>query len=295
MERIDIAIIGTGPAGISAAITAKVRNKNLMLIGKSSLSDKVSKAHQINNYPGLPAVKGEEFSKKFQEHLNDMKIAITDQRVSMVYPMGEYFGIQTSEGMLEATSVILAAGFAPDKTFKGENEFLGRGVSYCATCDAQFYKGKKAAVIGYNEESELEADYLAEIVEEVLYFPMYKKEPVVSKGVKVIYEKPVEIKGGMKVEQFVTAQNEYAVDGVFILREVISPVKLVPGLEMAGNHVKVNLQMETNIPGLFACGDIAGKPYQYIKAAGQGNVAALSAAAYLDALKRKNNHNQEEK
>ena len=163
---------------------------------------------------------------------------------------------------------------------------LGRGVSYCATCDACFYKGKKVAVIGYGKDAEHEADFLAEVAAEVLYFPMYQDVPGVSEQVTVIKERPKEIFGEKKVGGLRTEQGEYLVDGVFVLRDAVSPKQLVPGLELDGNHVKVNLSMETNIPGLFACGDITGTPYQYIKAAGQGNVAALSAVAYLDAKKR---------
>ena len=121
---------------------------------------------------------------------------------------------------------------------------------------------------------------------EVLYFPMYQDVPGVSEQVTVIKERPKEIFGEKKVGGLRTEQGEYLVDGVFVLRDAVSPKQLVPGLELDGNHVKVNLSMETNIPGLFACGDITGTPYQYIKAAGQGNVAALSAVAYLDAKKR---------
>lgn len=285
MERADIAIIGTGPGGVSAALTAKVRNKNILLIGKKQMSDKVSKAHQIMNYPGLPAVTGADMAKAFEKQLAMMEINITDSRIGTVYAMGDYFAIQAGEEVLEAKSVILACGVVSGKTLPGEEEMLGRGVSYCATCDACFYKGKKVAVIGYGKDAEHEADFLAEVAAEVLYFPMYQDVPGVSEQVMVIKERPKEIFGEKKVEGLRTEQGEYLVDGVFVLRDAVSPKQLVPGLELDGNHVKVNLSMETNIPGLFACGDITGTPYQYIKAAGQGNVAALSAVAYLDAKK----------
>ena len=98
----------------------------------------------------------------------------------------------------------------------------------------------------------------------------------------------VSVSGGMKLEKLVTDKNEYTVDGVFFLRESVSPGQLVPGLEMADGHVAVDRQMVTNIPGCFACGDITGQPYQYVKSAGEGNVAALSAVSYLDAFRRKN-------
>lgn len=285
MERADIAILGTGPAGISAAITAKVRNKKIILIGYSDISDKVSKAHQIMNYPGLPGVSGADMSEKFKMHLNSMNIGITKKKVNAVYAMGDYFGIQTTDEMLEAKSVILATGVNMGKSLEGENKFLGRGVSYCATCDAQFYKGKTVAVIGGNKDFEKEVDFLAEVTGSVKYFPIYKQAPEVCKEVEVIHEMPCEIFGDKKVEGLKTEKNQYDVDGIFILRDAVSPEQLVPGLLMDGKHVKVNLQMETNIPGCFACGDIAGKPYQYIKASGQGNVAALSAVSYIDIRK----------
>ena len=102
----------------------------------------------------------------------------------------------------------------------------------------------------------------------------------------VVHERPKAITGTQTVSALETDAGSHPVDGVFILRDAIAPLQLVPGLATEENHVKVNLQMETNLPGLFACGDITGKPYQYIKAAGQGNVAALSAAEYLDKKKR---------
>ena len=177
MERADIAIIGTGPGGVSAALTAKVRNKNILLIGKKQMSDKVSKAHQIMNYPGLPAVTGADMAKAFEKQLAMMEINITDSRIGTVYAMGDYFAIQAGGEVLEAKSVILACGVVSGKTLPGEEEMLGRGVSYCATCDACFYKGKKVAVIGYGKDAEHEADFLAEVAAEILYFPMYQDVP----------------------------------------------------------------------------------------------------------------------
>lgn len=288
MERYDIIIIGTGPAGLSAAITAKVRNKKILLVGSKDLSPKVEKAHTIQNYLGLPSVSGEKMAEAFQQHLDDMGIEITEKKINTVYAMGDYFGIQAGTEMLEANSVILATGVTMDKPLPGENEFLGRGVSYCATCDAALYRGKTVAVIGYGPKEEAEADFLAEVVGKVYYIPMYKEPYHLAENVEIIREKPLEIVGaasdglfGDKVGALRTDGGEYALDCVFVLRESILPEHLVPGLELEDNHVKVDLQMKTNISGCFACGDIAGKPYQYIKAAGQGNIAALSAVEYL--------------
>lgn len=287
MDRFDLAIIGTGPAGLEAAITAKIRNKNILLIGNRDLSLKVNKAHLIKNYLGIPEVSGESLSESFKKHLSEMDIEITEDKISSVYAMGDYFALQGADVMYEADSVILATGVVLEKAFPGEQEFLGRGVSYCATCDAPLYKEKTVAVIGYSPKEEAEAAFLSEVCEKVYYLPQYKDEVTdIKANMEIILDKPKEIKGGLKADVLVTSEKELKVDGIFILRESVAPSQLVPGLATEDNHVKVNRKLETSIAGCFACGDITGAPYQYIKAAGEGNVAALSAVAYLDEKKR---------
>ena len=285
MERVDIAIIGTGPAGVSAALTATNRNKSVLLLGSREMSEKVAKAHEIRNYPGIPMVKGSDLAAAFRDHLDRAGIAITEKRVGAVYAMGDYFALQIGEEMAEARAVILATGVVQANPLPGEKELLGRGVSYCATCDAPLYRGKTAAVIGYSPREEAEAAFLSEVCSEVTYFPMYKEETALPVKVRVIREKATGIaqEDGRRVVQ--TEKGTYAADGVFVLREAVAPDTLVPGLEAEGPHVRVNRKMETSLPGVFACGDLTGTPYQYIKAAGEGNVAAISAAAYIDTKK----------
>ena len=290
MERFDIAVIGTGPAGLEAAITAKVRNKSVLLIGGKGSSDKVSKAHTIQNYLGLPDVAGADLAKAFLDHATGMGIEITEDKVNAVYSMGQYFAIQCHNGDYEASSVIIAAGMTTMKPFPGEMENLGRGVSYCATCDAALYKGKTAIILAYSEEDEPEAEFLAERADTVYYLPQYEYNGNLSGNIKVTCDvKPgtIEMKDGAAV--LTTDGDKFSADGIFILRQQIAPSQLVPGLKMDGNHVEVDRQMNTNIKGLFACGDITGTPYQYIKAAGEGNVAALSAVSYLNELKKAQN------
>ena len=282
MARYDIAIVGTGPAGISAAITAKIRNKEVLLIGSKALSTKVGKAHLIQNYPGLPNISGEELSARLQKHLSDMGIEITEDRIAQIYAMGAYFALQGKE-MYEASTVILASGVTFAKPLPGEEEFLGKGVSYCATCDAALYKGKSAAVIGYSPKEEAEAAFLAEVANQVYYLPQYAGKVSMPKNVDIVEAAPKEIKEAGAQKTLVTDKYDITVDGVFLLREIVAADKLVPGLQLDGLHVQVDRSMQTNLKGLFACGDITGTPYQYIKSAGEGNVAALSAAAYLDA------------
>lgn len=282
--RYDIAIIGTGPAGISAAITAKLRNKNIILFGNKDLSDKINKAHSIKNYTGLPNVTGEELATALKNHLNDLDIEITEKRVNAVYSMGEYFALQVGKEMIESKSLIIATGVTALKTLENEDEFLGRGVSYCATCDAHFCKGKDVAVIAYTKEAEEDALFLSEVCSSIKYFPLYDiSNEIFDKygNIQIIKDKPIGIAGNMKAEKIICENSSYDAFSTFVVRNNISADKLVPGLKTDGTHIIVDLQMETNIKGLFACGDIAGKPYQYIKSAGQGNIAALSAIAYL--------------
>lgn len=289
MDRYDIAVIGTGPAGLEAAITAKLRNKKVLLLGNENLSDKVEKAHTIKNYLGLPEVSGEAMQNAFAKHLEAMELAVTVDRANAVYAMGAYFAIQGQKEMYEASTIILACGMSVAKPFEGELKNLGRGVSYCATCDAALYKGKTAIVIGYSPKEEKEADFLAEYAKKVYYLPMYEDFVPFENGIEVIEgRKIIAIE---KLEQSMQLQldtGDQEADGIFILRESIPPSQLVPGLAIDRNQVTVDRGMRTNIQGLFACGDITGAPYQYIKAAGEGNVAALSAVEYLMKQKKTN-------
>ena len=286
-KRYDIAIIGSGPAGISAAINAKIRNKNFIIFGTKEISNKLVKAHKINNYLGFYGKSGKEIRDEFAKHLEAMDIEITEEKINNIYSMGDYFALMANNKTIEASSVILATGVNFGKPFKGEEEYLGRGVGYCATCDAPLYKDKVVSIIAYNKHEESEANFIATIASKVYYIPMYKEEVEVDSSIEIVRDTPVEIVGDTLVNKLILKNGEIETDGIFILRDSISPGQLVPGLELDGNHVAVNRSMKTNIPGCFAAGDIVGTPYQYIKAAGEGNIAALSAVSYLDEQKRK--------
>ena len=286
-ERYDIAIIGSGPAGLSAALNAKIRNKKFIIFGSKDFSTKLVKAHKINNYLGFYGKSGAEIKDEFAGHLEAMDISITQEKINNVYAMGEYFALMVNEKMYEATSIILATGVNFGKPFKGEEEFLGNGVGYCATCDAPLYKNKIVTIIAYDKKEEDEVNFIATVASKVYYVPMYKEDVQVDSSVEIIKDIPVEIVGDEKVTKLILKNTELTTDGIFILRESVSPGQLVPGLVMDGNHVGVNRNMKTNLDGCYAAGDIVGTPYQYIKSAGEGNVAALSAVAYVDEQKRK--------
>ena len=287
MERYDIAIVGSGPAGLSAALNAKIRNKKFIIFGNKELSYKLSKAPKINNYLGFYGVTGAQVRDKFLEHIDNMGIEITEERVNNIYSMGDYFALMVNEKMYEATTVILATGMEYTKPIKGEEQLLGKGVGYCATCDAPLYRGKTVTIIGYNKEAEEEADFVSEVAEKVYYIPMYKDAVKVNENIEIVAKKPLEIVGEEKVSSIKTDDGELETDGVFVLKDSISPGQLVPGLEVEDGHIKVDREMKCNIPGCFAAGDCVGKPYQYIKSAGEGNIAALSAVKYIDTLKNK--------
>lgn len=286
-ERYDIAIIGSGPAGLSAALNARIRKKSFIIFGSKNLSNKLEKAEKINNYLGFFNRSGKEIKEEFEKHIEAMDINITEEKVNNIYSMGKYFSIMVNEKIYEATTIILATGVNFGKPFKGEEEFLGRGVGYCATCDAPLYKEKVVTIISYNKQEEKEANFLATVASKVYYVPMYKEEVEVDPSIEVIRDTPVEICGDKKANKLILKNSEIETDGIFILRDSISLGQLVPGLKLDGNHVEVDRKMQTNLKGCFAAGDIVGTPYQYIKAAGEGNIAALSAVAYIDEIKKR--------
>ena len=285
-ERYDLAIIGSGPAGLSAALNARIRKKGFIIFGTKELSGKLTKAEKINNYLGFYGKGGKEIRDEFMNHLESMDIKITEEKINNIYAMGDYYSLMSNDKIYEASAVILATGVNFGKPFKGEEEYLGKGVGYCATCDAPLYKDQVVTIIAYNKHDEDEANFISTIASKVYYIPMYKEDVEVDDAIEIINDIPLEIQGSIKAEKLVLKNSEIDTDGIFILRDSISPGQLVPGLEMDGNHVKVDRKMQTNLKGCFAAGDIVGTPYQYIKSAGEGNIAALSAVSYIDELKR---------
>ena len=284
-ERYDIAIIGSGPAGLSAALNAQIRKKSFIVFGSKNFSSKIGKAPKINNYLGVPNADGKKLFEAFNSHIETNGIEITDERVNNVYAMGHYFSIMAKDKTYEAKSVIIATGVEFSKPLDGEAEFLGKGVGYCATCDAPLYKGKIVVIVASNEEGEQEANFVSEIASKVYYVPLYKGNYSLNESIELIAERPIKIAGDTQVRKIVFKDKEIETDGVFLLKDAVPPAQLVPGLEEEDGHIKCDRLMRTNIPGCFAAGDCVGKPYQYIKSAGEGNIASLSATSYLDSKK----------
>lgn len=280
--RYDIAIVGSGPAGLAASINAKVRNKNIIIFGNNNASVKITKAPSIENYLGFEEISGIQLKDKFMSHVKSMGVEITEKRINNIYSMGDYFTLVSGDDIYEATTVVLATGVEYGKMLKGEEEYLGKGVGYCATCDAALYRNKRVAIIGSNHEGEEDANFLSEIASEVYYIPTYKMTNKLNDSIKIIEDRPKEIKGEQLANKLVLRNQELDVDGIFIIKDSVSPKYMVPGVESDGPHIKCDKDMKTNIEGLYVAGDCAGKPYQYLKSAGQGQTAVLSAISYLD-------------
>lgn len=270
----DIAIIGKGPAGISAAISACSRGKKTIIFGGDS--KKVLLSPLIDNYPGLPNIKGPELMESLNNHLRKTTTTISEKTVLTVYSMGTYFSIQAQDDIIESKKVIITTGVNFKKSIENEDKFLGRGVSYCATCDAALFKNKETCVIGYNEESIDDVNFLSTLCNKVYFIPMTNiKNKNIDDRVNVINDIPKEFKGNMKAEELILENSTIKCDGYFVIKDSYPLTSLVPGLKIDNSHIIVDKNMETNIKGLFAAGDVTGKPYQLAKAIGEGQVAAL--------------------
>ena len=280
----DIAIIGAGPAGLSAALNSKIRNKSVILFGKDS--EKLVKSKKISNYLGIEDIKGSDLNEAFKNSLKNYEIERDQRKVKTIYAMGEYFAIEIENDseMIEARSVIMATGIELKKDLINEDKFFAKGVNYCATCDAALYKGKKVLVIGINDESVSEANFTSEIVGELVFVNMTGKDVSLNPKIeKIEGEIPVGFDGSNRAEKLIfKSGREIAADGFFIIKDSSKAERLVPGIKMEDNHILTNKDMSTSIKGLFAAGDITGKPYQIMKAVGEGQVAALNVCGFLD-------------
>ena len=148
----DIGIIGGGPAALSAAVSARQRNKSVCIFGRSLDSSLLFAAEKVDNYLGLPDLSGEELLNQFYAHARKQGVEFVESRIKQIMPMGEYFVINADNNFVQAKTLILATGINKSRGIAGETEYLGKGVSYCATCDGMLYRGKNVVVVGENAE-----------------------------------------------------------------------------------------------------------------------------------------------
>lgn len=283
---IDVAIIGAGPAGLSAAVSARQRNKSVMIFGRS-IDASLILAKEIDNYVGMPNMTGEEMLNSFFKHAIDKGAEFKECKISQILSMGDYFTINAENEFFEAKTIILALGLSRSRNIEGEEKLVGKGVSYCATCDGMLYRNKNLVVVGETTEGEAEANYLASIGCNVKYLPLYKELINIDSNIQLLSGKAEKVVGENFVEGIVVNGEEINCDAVFFAKKTMPVTSLIFGLETENNTIKVDRNMCTNIKGVYACGDCVGAPYQVSKAVGEGLVAALSAAKYIEENKNK--------
>ncbi len=272
----DIAIIGGGPAGLSAAINARQRGRSTILLYNPAQQGWLHRAEQINNYPGMPGASGPQLLDMLRNQALNMGAEFREGLVLQIISMGEGFAVAVGNDFVEAAKIILCTGAKQPVLLPGEEALLGRGVSYCATCDGMLYKGKRIAVLGASDHAAEEANYLATLAGEVLFFG--KAASALSPQIAHLAGRVTHILGEERVTGVQLGDQIYAVDGLFILRDAMALDTLLPGLAHDGPFIQVNRQMRTNLPGVFAAGDCTGQPLQVAKAVGEGCVAALAAS-----------------
>ncbi len=280
MELVDIIIIGAGPAGLSAAVNALTRGKNVRIF--SNKENYLSKAERVDNHLGFYHVSGKELMDKFKEHAEAMGIKIEGGKVVNILPLGDSFMVNINGEIAEAKKVILAMGISKVKELPGEAKLLGNGVSYCATCDGMLYRGKNAIVWDQSNDAWEEANFLQSIGVNVTFISKKPRYENLSDDIIFINGSITEIIGNEIVEAVNTGNEILKTDAVFMLRDAVAPTALIDGLELDGNFINVDKHMETNIEGVYASGDITGKPLQLSKAVSEGLIAAQHAALQID-------------
>lgn len=282
---IDVAIIGSGPAALSAAVNCVQRNKTVKVFGRSLDSSLLFAAEKVDNYLGMPHKSGEDMLNEFFRHAVKKGVDIEECRITQVLSMGEHFMINANNNFIEAKSVIIATGLSKSKSIQGEAELLGKGVSYCATCDGMLYRNKKVIVVGESSEGEEDANFLSEICSHVTYIPKYEEVIHLKEGIEVRKGQIERVEGTENVKGLVVDGEVLDCDGLFFIKETIPPDNLIFGLELDKNSIKVDRSMRTNLKHVYAAGDCTGSPYQIAKAVGEGLTAAWSAVSDLDKKK----------
>lgn len=276
----DVIVLGSGPAGLAAAVAAQGRNKKVLVIGNRWEESPLAKAERVDNYLGLPGMNGREMLEVFHRHaVASGAEMVTGRVISLMEWDG--FMLTVGSDVYQGKVLILAPGVVRQAKFPGEQEYLGRGVSYCATCDGMLYRDKQVVVVGRSKDAPHEANFLKGLGCQVTY--VTQKEPEgLDEEIGVVKAGRLEIEGGETVTALIADGVRLPCDGIFILRDAVASTDLLPQLATEGGAIVVDRAMATNVPGVFAAGDCTGGPLQIAKAVGEGHIAGLSAADYLD-------------
>lgn len=274
----DVIIIGSGPAGISTALYTQRSGLKTLIIskGKSSLE----KAHKIQNYYGLAeAIAGTELYKIGIEQARNIGAEIIDDEVVQISKENE-FKVITLNAEYDSLKVVLATGTnRKESTIKGIKKFEGKGISYCAVCDAFFFRGKDVAVIGNGNYAVHEAEILKPIAKSVKIITNGKKMiQNINLDIEIIQDDVQEVKGKDILEEIEFANGKtIKIDGIFVAEGIATSTDLAKkiGALVEGNNIKVNENMETSVKNLYACGDCTGGILQISKAVYEGSKVGL--------------------
>ena len=280
---IDIIIVGAGPAGISAGLYAKRANNNVLILysGESN----IEKAEKIDNYYGFEnGISGKELYNNGIKQAQNIGIKVKNEEVLHIEQEENLFKVTTSENFYISKSVIIATGNKKLRpNIKGIKEFEGKGVSYCAICDGFFYRNKNVVVIGNGEFAINEASILKKIVNNVTILTDGLSMPQ-TQDFKVLQSKIKEVKGGLRVQKIVFEDNSFIeVDGIFVALGEAGGADFAKkmGVFTKNDSIIVDENMQTNIKGLYACGNVNGGLLQISKSVYEGTVAGISASKYI--------------
>ena len=295
----DVIIIGGGPAALAAGLYSSRRNLKTIILTET-LGGQMTLAHIIENYPGVEPIPGMELAEKMRKQAEKFGCEFKLETVVSLELKGEIKKIKTKENEYSAKIVIIATGSHYRRLdVEGEEKFIGKGVSYCATCDLPLYQGKKVAIIGGSDSAVNAAVYASEIASETYIIHRRNQfraetaniEHLKKTPVKIIWDSVVEKVEGDKFINKIIIKNvktnetqELELDGIFIEIGEIPTTEIVKaaGVEInEKNFVKVNDKFETNIPGVYAAGDVTGSFAQIVVAAAEGAEAATNAYLYL--------------
>jgi len=302
MKEIEVAIIGAGPAGITAAIYAKRKGLNVEIFEAQIAGGTLNEAVLIENYPGFEPISGAKLAEKMISQVKKIGVTINEsEMVVSAKKNSEWFELITdSNKTIKAKAVILASG-AHRRRLKvaGTEKFEGKGISYCATCDGPLFEGKDVAIIGGGNSGAVNALYMKNIARTVYLIEYMPKlvcetayiEQLKEKGVKIITSaEVVEFFGKDSLEGLKYKEHPSGEEKTIYVQGVFAYIGIEPHNEIAKmlgceldekGYVKVDLKMKTSLPGVFAAGDITGVFQQLIVACGQGAIAAESAYRHL--------------
>ena len=303
MERVDCLIVGAGIAGITAAIYLKRSNLSFVLLDKDAPGGKLNNIHRIDNYPGLSSIAGPDLAMKLYEQASSLGVEFTYGSVSEVKKEDGLFHVVTDVGDYLATTLIVATGIENKKLgVPGEAALNGKGVSYCATCDGNFFKGKPVVVYGYKDHAVEDAIYLSSLSSHVHMLAPQALETTEAHEGELRGKDNVTVVEGATIlsvlgQDHVTGvlfqkdgkEEELPCDGLFQLYGEKSSSQFLASLgpETNKGFIKVDANMATSVSGLFAAGDVIDKRLrQLVNAAGEASVAASMAISYIHATKK---------